>query len=227
MRVVSQCCAIVVAASLLYSPVQGARARAKTAGTVSQANQAYLGTTNAVTGADVYECENLETKDGGELRLQVRSGQVYLSASSLAQLQQNVSETQVFVNRGTVGFSAPAGGGIALTTPAGFIRAASGQAAAGEVAFTGPKEMTVSAMRGDLVLDNGGEFRTISEGKSAKITFEDALQPSCRVADPGSQVRQPYVHHQIGFLIIVAAAVAVPSIVIWHEESESNSTPPQ
>jgi hypothetical protein len=87
--------------------------------------------------------------------------------------------------------------------------------------------MTVSAIRGDLVLDNGGEFRTIPEGKSAKITFEEGAGPSCRVDDAADQNRQPYVHHRIGFLILAAAAVAVPSFVIWHEESESNSTPPQ
>ncbi|MGD1211247.1 MAG: hypothetical protein ABR973_07820 [Candidatus Acidiferrales bacterium] len=228
MRFVSRCCAILVAASLLHSPVRGGQGvHGKPVGVVSQANQAYLGTANAVTGADVYDCENLETTDKGELRLQVRSGQVYLSASSSAQLEQDINETQVFVNRGTVGFSAPAASGIELTTPAGFIRAANGQAAAGEVAFTGPKEMTVSAIRGDLVLDNGGEFRTISEGKSAKITFEDAPVPSCRVDEAANQNRQPYVHHRIGFMIVAAAAVAVPAFVIWHEESESNSTPPQ
>jgi hypothetical protein len=228
MRFLSRCGVVIVAASMLHAPVQGGQgAHGKAAGVVSEANQAYLGTANAATGADVYDCENLETTDGGALRLRVRSGQVYLSASSSAQLEQDVDATQVFVNRGTVGFAAPAGSGIELTTSAGIIRAANGQAATGEVTL-GTKEMTVSAIRGDLVLDNGGEFRTIPEGKSAKITFEDALAPSCRVADPaGSQVQRPYVHHRIGFEILAAAAVAVPSIVIWHLESESDSTPPQ
>jgi hypothetical protein len=230
MRFLSRCCVVVAAASLLYSPARaGKGARGKAAGVVSEANQAYLGTASAATGADVYDCENIETANGGELRLQVGSGQVHLSTSSSAQLEQDSDATRVFANRGTVGFAAPTGNGIELTTPAGIIRAANGQPAAGEVALTGAKEMTVSAMRGDLVLDNGGEFRTISEGKSARITFEDALAPSCRVADPaGSPApQQPYVQHKIGFEILAIAAVAVPSIIIWHYETESNTTPPQ
>jgi len=213
---------ILLSAAMACSP---AWAGQKAVGVVSQADRAHIGSTNALTGSNVYNCENLETEDQGEMRVQVRSSQVYLAASSMAQIEQDANEVQVFVNRGTVGFSSPAGGGVELTTPAGFIRAASGQAASGQVTITNGKEMLVSAIRGDLVLDNGGEFRTIAQGQTVKITFNDGLEPVCRVDEAGNQPRDPVVHHQIGFYIVAAAAVGGTSAIIWHKIAESDYKP--
>lgn len=221
MRLAARSCALVFAIILSYCCAQADHRRP--VGVVSQADNAHIDTTNAMTGADVYDCENLTTDEGGELRLQVHSGQVHLTGGSSAQLEEDINEVQVFINRGTVGFAEPAGTVIEITTPGGFVRAASGQAAAGEVKITSATEMLVTAIRGDLVLDNGGEFRTIAQGQSAKITFEGSLEPVCRVAAAGNQPQSPLVHRPIGFYLIAAGAVAVPAIVIWHEESESDT----
>lgn len=223
MRLFACCCGVIFAAALILQPAQAAHRNA--VGVVSQADRGHIGTTNAIAGADVYDCDNLETEDAGEMRLQVRSGQVYLAAGSAAQLQQGANEIQVYVNRGTVGFSSMAGGAIELTTPAGFVRAANGQAASGEVTITGPKEMLITAMRGDLVLDNGGDFRTIPQGQSAKVTFEDGFEPACHLDNAADQRHDPVTHHRIGFYIIAGAAVAVPAIVLWHQETESGYVP--
>jgi hypothetical protein len=222
MRSLVRGCAFVFAVALFCSSIC-ARPR-RPVGVVSEAQGARLDNANAITGADVYDCENLNTDDGGELRLQVRSGQVYLGSGSSAQLEEDSDQVQVFVSRGTVGFAAPAGIPIEITTPAGFLRAANGEDASGEVAIESARAMVITAMRGDLVLDNGGELRTIAQGQSARVTFEGALEPACRVG--AGNVHDPIVHHPIVYYLIAPAALTVPSILIVRKEQESDTAPP-
>ena len=94
MRFLSRCGVIVVAASLLHAPVQGGQgAHGKAAGVVSEANQAYLGTTNAVTGADVYDCENLETRT--KARFAFRSARVRSIFRRRARHSSNKTSTRL------------------------------------------------------------------------------------------------------------------------------------
>jgi hypothetical protein len=224
MRLFARYCGVLFAAALILPPAQAAHHKA--VGVVSQADLGHIDTANAVAGADVYDCDNLETEEGGEMRLQVQSGQVFLAAGSAGQLQQGLNGIEVYVNRGTVGFSSMAGAAIDLVTPAGFVRAANGQAVSGEVTITGPKEMLITAMRGDLVLDNGGEIRTIPQGQTAKITFDDGLEPACHVDNAADQRQNPVAHHRIGFYFVGAAAVGVPAILLWRDLTESDYVPP-
>jgi hypothetical protein len=213
-------------AALFISPTFAAHRRVL--GVVTQTDRGHLDSANAVMGADIYSCDSLDTNDGGELRVRVGSSQVYLSALSAAALEDDGNEIQVLVTSGTVGFSEPAAGEISIRTPAGIIRAAAGSAAAGEVTFKGPKELVISAMRGSLTLDNGGELRSIPEGKSADVTFDDSPEQGCHNESAGDQQQQrPYVHHKIGFYIIGTAALAIPSYLLWREITESDSKPPK
>jgi hypothetical protein len=212
-------------AALFSSPALAAHRRVL--GVVTQTNLAHLDSQNAVMGADIYSCDALDTEDTGALRVRVGQSQVYLSAASAAALEDDGNEIQVLVTSGTVGFSEPVSGEISIRTPAGIVRAAGGSAAAGEVTFKGPKELVISAMRGNLTLDNGGDLRTIPEGKSADVTFEDSVEQGCHDESAGEQQQQrgPYTHRPIGFYIIVTAALAVPSYLLWRELTESDSKP--
>jgi hypothetical protein len=77
-------------------------------------------------------------------------------------------------------------------------------------------------MRGNLTLDSDGELRTIPEGKSADVTFQDALSQACH--EPAA-LEQASTHPKIDFLILVPAALAIPSYILWQEMTESNSKP--
>ncbi len=224
MRHVARFCLILLCfAALSNSPTFAAHRRVL--GVVTQTDRGHLDSQNAVMGADIYSCDNIDTDEGGALRVQVGSSQVYLSAASAAALEDDGNEIQVLINAGTVGFSEPASGDISIRTPAGIVRAAGGSAA-GEVTFKGPKEIVISAMRGSLTLDNGGELRTIPEGKSADVTFEDSLEQGCHDAGADEQQQQrPYMRKPIGFYIIATAALAVPSYLLWRELTESDSKP--
>lgn len=224
MRFIARLCFVALSlAALLSSPAMAARRRVL--GVVLQTDRARLDRANAVIGANIYSCDLLETDESGALRARVGSGQIYLSASSAAALEDDVTTIQLLAIRGTVGFSTSVFGEITIRTPAGIVRGTGAQAA-GQVTFTGPKELTISAIRGDLVLDNGGELRTIPEGKSATVTFEDNLDPGCHdEAAADQQPQHPLVRHKIGFYIIATAAVAIPSYLLWGNTTESKSQP--
>jgi hypothetical protein len=228
MRYVARyCTAILCVAALICTPAFGGRATPRRVlGVVSETNLGHISNTNAVVGADIYSCEPLNTDDGGALRARVGASQFYLSSASAAALEDDGGEIQAVTAAGTVGFSEPASGNIALRTPAGIVRAAGGAAAAGEVTFKGHRELVISAIRGDLTLDFGGELRTIPAGKSADVTFDNDLSEGCHDEAAAAQPQQSvYNSPKIGFIIVGTAAVLIPSILLWHDLSESDSKP--
>jgi hypothetical protein len=194
-------------------------------GVVVQADRGRIDSINAVTGADIYSCDSLDTDDGGALRVQVGSSQIYLSALSTAALEDEGHAIQALATTGTVGFSISTATDLSVRTPAGLIRGAGSQAVSGQVAFTGPKELIISASHGDLVFDNGGDLRTIPEGKSADVTFDDNLDNSCHNGSAADHMDQrALAQRKIGFYLIVGAAAAIPSYFLWRVANESAST---
>jgi hypothetical protein len=217
-------CGVLFAAALILPSAQGVQRKA--VGVVSQTDRGHIDSADAVSGANVYDCDTLETEQGGQMRVQVRSGQVYLAPASEGQLQEGLNGVDAYIDRGTMGFSAMAGAAIQMVTPAGFVRAANGVAVSGEVTITGRTEMTVTAMRGDLVLDDGGQFRTIPQGQTANVTFAEGGLPVCREDDSQNQQQPRHsLRRPIGFYLLGAGAVAVPAIILWEKSTESASTP--
>ena len=189
-----------------------------------QTDRGHIDTTNAVTGADIYSCDSLDTDDGGVLRVKVGSSQVFLSASSTAALEDDGNAIQALATSGTVGVAFSAATDLSVRTPAGTIRGAGSQAASGQVAYTGSMELIISAIHGDLVLDNGGELRTIPEGESADVTFEGNVDNSCHDESAANHISQRgYTQHKIGFYLIAGDAIAVPSYFLWRYPTESDS----
>lgn len=225
--IVRFCLVAFVSAALCNLPARGGGVHKKVLGTVVQADRAHLDGAIAAAGADVYACDPFDTDEGGALRLQVGSSQLYLSALSAAALEEESQRTQVLVIRGTMSFSSPASSNFALETPAGILRADGGQAVAGQVAIVRPGEMVISAIRGDLLLDTWGEFRSIPEGKSAHIDFGSTLEVSCSDKGGGgaNEVQHPYVERKIAFYLVATAVVGVPSYFLWRNLTESESKP--
>ena len=217
-----------VGAALCGLPARGGGVRRQALGTVVQADRAHLGGTTAVAGADVFACDPLDTDEGGVLRVQVGSSQIALAGLSAAMLEDEWHETRVLVIRGTTSFSSPANGHFALETPAGVLRADGNHSVAGQVAVTGPHEILISAVRGNLLLDTLGGFRSIPEGKSARIEFGGTLEVGCSDrggADGSQQAPSAYARRKIAFAIVASAAVALPSYYIWRKVAESPSKP--
>ncbi len=199
----------------------GVHPHGRVLGVVSQTNLGHIDQSTAETGSNIYSCDDLTTDDGGTMRVRVGGAQVYIATSSSAELEDDSDEIVLLADSGTVGFSEPSTASLIIRTPAGIVRAEGGSAAAGEITYKGANELIITAMRGNLTLDSGGELRTIPEGKSADVTFEDALTQACH---RGAGPLQP-VHDKIGFFILIPAALAIPSYILWQEMTESDSKP--
>lgn len=198
-----------------------AHGRGRVLGVVQQTNLAHIDQSDAQTGSNIYSCEDLTADDGGTMRVRVAGAQIYIAAQSSAELEDDSDEIVVLADSGTVGFSEPSTASLIVRTPAGIVRAEGGSAVAGEVTYKSATELIITAMRGNLTLDSGGELRTIPEGKSADVMFEDALTQAChRAAAP---LESP--NDKIGFFILVPAALMVPSYILWQEMTESDSKP--
>ena len=200
----------------------------KPLGMVIQAEVAQLDNARAVVGATVYPGDALATEPGGSLRLKVGSGQLYLLGATAATLAENATAVHAVVNHGTVGFSSSAIDPLELETPLGIVRASNG-AGYGQVTLIGPREMIVSAYRGDLIVDYNGELHTVPEGKSIRVEKEldPAPQPEPAAAPPQSPQGTGTQKQALNTKTLEkVAAVVVVGLVTWEiykEICESSS----
>lgn len=222
MRFLTSLCVLFCSLALVCAGSARRVEHRKALGSVVETNNAHVDSESALAGANLYDCDVLDTDESGALRAQLSTSQIYLSSLSEDVLDEDSQGTaEVLLIRGSTSFSLPASGPITLLTPAGFLRGNSGQAVAGQVVITGPHELVISATRGDLVLDNGGQLNTVPEGKSARVTFENTPDENCH--QPGAI--RPITSHKIAFYIIGGAAGAIPVFFLWHHASESDYKP--
>lgn len=209
-----------VLAAVADAPAQAGSGRAL--GSVVESNNSMINNQTAMAGADVYACDVLDTDSYGNMRVQFSSSQILLAPSSEVVLDGRPDAVRAIVVSGVTSFSAPSSAALEIETPAGVLRESAGQAYSGSVSIIGPTELIVSAVRGDLVLNNGGELHTVPAGKSARVTFDRTADASCH--NPGS-VRNTYPRNKIKFEIITAVAAGGASYTIWHELQESETKP--
>lgn len=218
-RVAGRSCLIVfLVCGLVNFPA--AAANEKPLGSIIQADKALLGNADAMIGATVYPGDALATSTGGTVRLKLGAGQLYLLGGSAATLLEQPSAVRAKVERGTVGFTSAAANPVELETPEGIVRGATGQAY-GQVTLTGPREMIVSAYRGELVVEYGEESHTIAEGKSYNVTLVDDEPEPASQTPQGSGVK-PAVKRHLLVKLAVVAGVAVMSYFLWQELCESS-----
>lgn len=222
MRFLTGLCVLFCSLALVSAGSTRALEHRRALGSVVETNNAHVDSESALAGTNLYKCDVLDTDDSGALRAQLSTSQIYLSTLSEDVLDEDTQGTaEVLLIRGSTSFSLPASGPIILVTPAGFLRGNPGQAATGQVVITGPHELVISAIHGDLVLDNGGQLQTVPEGKSAHVTYENTPDENCH---PGGAIR-PTSPKKIGFYILGGAAGAIPVFFLWHHASESDYKP--
>lgn len=223
MRTAARSCVVAfLVVGLMNLPLLAANE--KPLGMVVQAEQAQLGSAKAAVGATVYPGDALATEIGGTMRLKVGSAQIYLLSASAATLAENTSFAHAVVNRGTVGFSTSATEPLELETPLGIVRPASGPTY-GQVTLIGPREMIVSAYRGDLIVDYNGELHTIPEGKSYRVTLDldPAAPPNAAAQGPYGSGVKPAVNPHLLLKLTGTAIVGVAAYFLYQELAESPS----
>lgn len=213
----------------LQSPVSGVAASptaaSKASGlpplaVIALADHAHVGNANASSGTTVYPGDLVDTAPGGELRLVVGTGQVYLLSESAAKLERQGSVLHASVVRGTVGFSGLPEQQLVMDTPEGAVHAGNGQPAYGQVTITGPKDIVVSAYTGSLVVERGDQRLVVNPGQAYYVSL---------VADPEPPQRKAGVvpalnEHLVWRLVIIGAAAGI-GYWLWQHYSESPSDP--
>jgi len=200
-----------------------AAGRSRALGSVVQANNSHVDNQNALAGGDLYACDVLDTDSYGTLRAQFDGSQILLAPSSEVVLDGKPDAVRVIIISGTTTFSAPSSSVLEIDTPAGVLRQ-SGQLYSGTVNVPGPKEVIISANRSDLSLRNGGALYTVPAGKSARVTFDRAADPSCH--DAGEILAAHPTPSSLRFVILGAAVIGgVGTYGIWRELQESETKP--
>lgn len=213
----SRCLAALICVGLCNQPIASGSDTAL--GMVAEAQHAHLDGVSAVTGATIYAGDAVDTENPGVLRLRLGTGQFYLSASSAATLSKRSGVAGVKLVRGTANFSVPDSTQFELETPAGILRGSGQNPTRAQVTITGPRELVVSAIRGDLILDNDGELHTIPEGKSYRVVIED--EPGSPSVNDDTPKNTRHRKRKLLFFLLFGGALATVSAVIWRAASES------
>jgi hypothetical protein len=190
---------------------------------VASADRAHISAQLAAMGATIFPGDSLDTEAGGDLRLVVGRGQVYLLSDSAVSMGEQTGVLEASVLRGTVGFAALTSRQFLLQTPEGTIRAASGLPVHGQVTIRGPKELIVSAFEGSLLLERDDQKLLISAGQS----YDVALVPEATPPLPGQSqqgVQAAYTDRLVWKLIVIGTA-GVVAYILWHFFCESPVDP--
>lgn len=181
-------------------------AKTKPLGSIEETAGARLDRISALRGASVYPGDVVETDTEGALHLRLGSGQLYLSASSSASLEQRGAVASVTLARGSATFSWPDPLYFELKTPVGTLRGSGTHATSGQVVIFNPQQIVVTASRGDLVLESDGDFYIIPEGKSYRVVIDESASDSR--AARGARRQAPAQRKLLFFPITTASSVA-------------------
>lgn len=186
------------------------------------ATSAHVGKANAAGGTTVYPGDTLDTEPGGELRLTVGAGQVYLLSDSAANIQRSGSVMQAALVHGTVGFSSLTDRQFQIVTPEGIIEAAGGLPAYGQVTTTAHNDIVISAYSGSLMLHRGAQTLIVQPGQSYYVELvPDPWPPPQRKAG----VVPAFESGHLVWRIIVVGTAAIIGYYLWREYSESPVDP--
>jgi hypothetical protein len=187
---------------------------------IALATLAHVGRANAAGGTTVYPGDTLDTASGGELRLTVGAGQVYLLSDTAANILRSGAILQAAIVRGTIGFSSLTDHQFQIVAPEGIIEAADGLPAYGQVTITGPNDIVISAYTGALVLHRGAQTLLVKAGDSYYVSLVPDPEPPQRRAG----VIPAYNYHLVWRIIVVAAAGGI-GYWLWRTYCESPIDP--
>ena len=183
------------------------------------ADSAHVAGANAAAGTTVYPGDALDTAPGGEFRLTVAGGQVYLLSDTAANLGRSGAVLQATILRGTVGFSSLTDEQFQIETPEGIVEALHGPAY-GQVTMTGAKDIVISAYTGTLVLHRGNQTLVVKAGQSYYVS----LVPDSTPPDKKHSVYPGYAYHLEWRIIVVGTAAGI-GYWLWRWQSESPTDP--
>jgi hypothetical protein len=191
-------------------------------GTVTQASRAHFNAASVTAGATIYDGDGLSTEAEGALQFRGSAALLYLPGASGVTLHGLPGGAQAQLQTGSVVFSTASAASMEIIADEAFIRPLADGPTIAQVTIIGPKELQISARRGDLRFSYAGETEKLAGGSSYRILLDkpDSTPPSHPQQGPVKAG-----HESKSFRIIVI--VAIGWITEWavHEVFESPDRP--
>lgn len=186
-------------------------------GVVTQALNAHFGTASASPGTTIYEGDRLSAGQGGSLGIRVGPSQFYVLGRSGVAFHNLPNGAQAEVTAGTVAFSTAKSSGVEILANSATIRPLDGQSVSAQVTISGPKELLVSANRGDLTFSYNGESEVLAEGHAYRVILDPPDKDTAASNNASNpKAPKPGAKRRIGFLILIIGGTAgftIPFII--------------
>jgi hypothetical protein len=198
-------------------------AAAPALGSVTVAVNANIDKSIASLGTNIYPGDHLNIAEGGNLRLRIGEGQLYLLSMTVANVLQDKERLNTQLIDGTAGFSATAKDPLEIETAVGMLRPADDARTFGQATVVGVNRVQITCYQGTLLLTRGAESRRIDAGKSYTVSVPLAPSPQTgpnTPPPPGSSNNGQWV-----FNAVVLGGTAAAGFGLYVVFSESQSTP--
>jgi hypothetical protein len=174
-------------------------------GNILFAENAKVGSVAATVGATVFAGDRITTETGGNIRVRIGTGQIYLPAASAIALAEYPAGVSAKLSRGTVGFATQDESLIVVQYSDALIRPKTTQPTHGQVEMIAPRELLVSSYRGALEVVVGTEVNTVPEATSYRVILD---------ADPQEPVGAGAAGATKGRAVLIFVGAAIAAAVI-------------
>lgn len=210
------------ACGLMFVSSTVAAGAAEKVGVIETANRAHLDSADAAIGSDCFPGDRMDTEQHGDLRFRIGLAQVQLGESSAVTLvAMNATTDTLQMEQGGLRFTSPAGEDLEIGTPAGVVRGVRGQYASGAILIVNPHQLVISAMTGNLIVDNDGELHTIAAGKTYRVDVDPDEPPQPPQGNTPNKRRR----RKLAFTLITLGAMGFAGFEAWQALTVSPSKP--
>jgi hypothetical protein len=190
----------------------GFGSQAKPLGVVLETQNATLRATDGLPGTTVFAGDTVSTGHGGRMLVHMGTAQIEVMPESVVIFEELDSVAGATVLHGTVSFSSPETGTVAVRATGIVIRPQPKRLTHGQVTVVGPSELLVTSFRGPLELTLENESFVVPEGTTYRVQG-DSRGPGPVGAGAESARRE---RRRAFFVAFAFVAVPMVSIITYH-----------
>lgn len=191
-------------ATLLVAP-PGFGSQAKPLGVVLETQNATLRATDGLPGTTVFAGDTVSTDHRGRMRVRMGEAQIEVMPESVVIFEELNSVAGATLVHGTLSFSSPETGTVAVRVTGIVIRPQPKRFTHGQVTVVGPSELLVTSFRGPLELTLENESLVVPEGTTYHVVHGDRRGPGPVGAGAESARRE-----RLRAFFVAFAAVGLP-----------------
>jgi hypothetical protein len=183
-------------------------------GLVLQADRAHVGADITSGGATIYDGDRLETQGDGTMRARLGGSQMYLRASTAAEVHGLSNGFSANLVRGTVVVSSPEGQTFQLLANGATIRPVGTQATVAQVTLVNSKELLLTSNRGAIEVSMGDEVKTIEAGSSYRMEVQPDDQ-GAQGSGSGTGPQHTGRSRRLAFFLLGGAIAVGTGVAVW------------